>query len=173
MWAFGVISCLFGQEGETVPRCGSCGGVATGEARFCSRCGASMANGKAQAPYAHAPTPGVLKSAKADLDRAVRRLLEDRRRLREAGYRSGVELAADELLDAEWFRYWMGLDPQLLREQLNHRNDDVEVDEEILERVLALFEEHTGLDAGGPDQDGMGLAEEDVVGGVGGSVEGG
>jgi hypothetical protein len=78
-----------------------------------------------------------------------------------------VELAADELLDAEWFRYWMGLDPQLLREQLNHRNDDVEVDEEILERVLALFEEHTGLDAGGPDHDGIGLPEEYVAGVVG------
>ena len=143
--------------------------MATGEARFCSRCGASMANGKAQAPYAHAPTPGALKSAKADLDRAVRRLLEDRRRFREAGYRSGVELAADELLDAEWFRYWMGLDPQLLREQLSHRNDDVEVEveEEILERVLALFEEHTGLDAGGPNHDGIGLPEEYVAGVVG------
>jgi hypothetical protein len=115
-----------------------------------------MANGKAQAPYAHAPTPGVLKSAKADMDRAVRRLLEDRRRLREAGYRSGVELAADELLDA-----------QVLREQLNHRNDDVEVEEEILERVLGLFEEHTGFDAGGPNHDGIGLPEEFVAGVVG------
>jgi len=123
--------------------------------------------GDGHAPFAHAPTPEVLKSAKADIDRAVSRLLEDRRRLREAGYRSGVELAADDLLGAEWFRYWMTLDPQILREQLNHRNHDVDMEETVLERLLELFEEHAGLDPGEPGADGLGLPEEFVAGVVG------
>jgi hypothetical protein len=128
-----------------------------------------MADGRGRAAYAHAPTPEVVKSAKADIERAVRRLLDDRRRLREAGYRSGVELAADDLLGAEWFRYWMALDPTILREHLNHRNGDADADGDgtVLERILVLFEEQTGLDPGEPEPDGPGLPEEFMAGVVG------
>ena len=150
-----------------MPRCGGCGGVMTGEARFCPRCGASMNGDASRAPYAYAPTPEVLKSTKGGIDKAVRRLLDDRRRLREAGYRSGVELAGDGVLDAEWFRYWMAIDPEILRAHLNHRNNDVQVEEEVLERLLVLFEEQTGLDAGEPGTEGPGLPEEFLAGVVG------
>src|SRR4051794_17763919 len=77
-------------------------------------------------PYAYAPTPEVVASAKPQIEHAVQRLLGERRRLREAGYRVGVRIAGEEgLLDAEWFRVnVMMSDPDELRKTLNWRTSD-------------------------------------------------
>ena len=78
-----------------------------------------------------------------------------------------ADVTGDGVLDAEWFRYWMAIDPEILRAHLNHRNNDVQVEEEVLERLLVLFEEQTGLDAGEPGTEGPGLPEEFLAGVVG------
>lgn len=93
-------------------------------------------------PSAYAPRAEVVEATKPAIKRAVQRLLDERRELREAGYRAGVELCGENLFEAEWFRVMvmMATPEELLREWMALTEGPIH------ERIMNLAREHAAID---------------------------